>query len=335
MNQRDGRREVAPPLPPDLSNSKPTKAVKEQKKSKQNFDLYQVITDQIIEAMEKGVCPWKKPWKSIGGFPRNIRGRHYRGINAFLLALQSDFNGWEQPLFLTFRQAKELGGKVRKGEKSTMVVFWKVFVPKEYAANPDACPPEDKRWMLRYYRVFNVAQVDGLPPQTVPQIVENDHSPIEACEEIVENMPKRPKIRTSSSRASYSPALDRVQVPALGAFDSPEAYHSTLFHELTHATGHDTRLSRNGAFEGNFGSEPYAKEELVAELGAAFLCARAGIAPATMENSAAYIAGWLRKLREDKTLIVSAASAAQKAADFIAPHEAEAEEKEAEELAAA
>ena len=184
------------------------------------------------------------------GFPRNIRGRHYRGINAFLLALQSDFNGWEQPLFLTFRQAKELGGKVRKGEKSTMVVFWKVFVPKEYAANPDACPPEEKRWMLRYYRVFNVAQVDGLPPQTVPQIVENDHSPIEACEQIVANMPNRPKIRTSSSRASYNPALDRVQVPVLRAFDTPEGYHSTLFHELTHATGHDSRLARRKLLRG-------------------------------------------------------------------------------------
>lgn len=309
--------------------------MKEQKKSTQKFDLYQVITDQIIEAMERGVCPWKKPWKTIGGFPRNIRGRHYRGINAFLLALQSDFNGWEQPLFLTFKQAKELGGKVRKGEKSTMVVFWKVFVPKEYAANPDACPPEEKRWMLRYYRVFNVAQVDGLPAQSIPEIVENDHSPIDACEEIVANMPKCPRISTGANRASYTPAFDRVMIPALGSFDTAEAYHSTLFHELTHATGHDSRLARKGAFEGNFGSEPYAKEELVAELGAAFLCARAGIAPAIIEDSAAYIAGWLRKLREDKTLIVSAASAAQKAADFIAPREIEEEEEQASKTAAA
>lgn len=308
--------------------------MKEQKKSKQTFDLYQVITDQIIEAMERGVCPWKKPWKTIGGFPRNIRGRHYRGINAFLLALQSDFNGWEQPLFLTFKQAKELGGKVRKGEKSTMVVFWKVLVPKEYLANPDACPPEEKRWMLRYYRVFNVAQVDGLPPRAVPQIEENDHSPIGACEEIVANMPNAPRISTGASRASYIPAFDRVMIPALAAFDTAEAHYSVMFHELTHSTGHDSRLSRQGAFEGNFGSEPYAKEELVAELGAAFLCARAGIAPATIEESAAYIAGWLKRLREDKTLIVSAASAAQRAADFIAPHEIE-EEEQAEETAAA
>jgi len=307
--------------------------MKEQKKSKQTFDLYQVITDQIIEAMERGVCPWKKPWKTIGGLPRNIRGTHYRGINAFLLALQSDFSGWEQPLFLTFKQAKELGGKVRKGEKSTMVVFWKVFVPKEYLANPDACPPEEKRWMLRYYRVFNVAQVEGLPPKAVPRIVENDHSPIEACEEIVANMPNCPRISTGANRASYIPAFDRVMIPALAAFDTAEAYHSTLFHELTHATGHDSRLFRQGAFEGNFGSEPYAKEELVAELGAAFLCARAGIAPAIIEDSAAYIAGWLKRLREDKTLIVSAASAAQKAADFIAPHEIE--EEQAPETAAA
>lgn len=293
--------------------------MKEQTKSKEKFDLYQAVTDQIIEAMERGVCPWKQPWKAIGGTPRNIRGRRYRGINAFLLAMQSALSNWTHPVFLTFNQAKELGGTVRKGERSSLVVFWKTIVPEEYAGNPQACPASERKWFLRYYRVFNVAQVDGLPPQALPVIPDNGLSPIEECEAIVAGMPQCPVIRESGQGAFYRPATDQVFMPPLRAFDNAEAYHSTLFHELTHATGHETRLARPDAFAGRFGSEPYAKEELVAELGAAFLCARAGISPATLEDSASYLANWLQKLREDKRLIVTAAGAAQRAADFIAP----------------
>lgn len=287
--------------------------------SKEKFDLYQTVTDQIIDAMQRGVIPWKKPWKATGGCPRNIRGRRYRGINALLLAMHSAVSNWTHPVYLTFSQTKELGGTVRKGERSAMVVLWKTSVPEKYAANPQACPADERKWLLRYYRVFNVAQVDGLPPQALPEIIDNGLSTIEACEEIVANMPKRPLIRESGQGAFYSPDADEVFMPPLRAFDSAEAYHSTLFHELTHATGHDTRLARPDAFAGRFGSEPYAKEELVAELGAAFLCARAGIAPATLDDSAAYLANWIKKLREDKRLIITAASAAQRAADFIAP----------------
>jgi antirestriction protein ArdC len=293
--------------------------MKEQTESKEKFDLYQVVTDQIIEAMERGVCPWKQPWKAIGGVPRNIRGRRYRGINALLLAMQSALSNWTHPVFLTFNQAKELGGTVRKGERSSLVVFWKTTVPEEYATNPQACPASERKWLLRYYRVFNVAQVDGLPPQALPVIVDNGHSPIEACEAIVANMPQRPPIRESGQGAFYRPATDEVFMPPLRVFDSAEMFHSTLYHELIHSTGAGSRLARPDAFAGRFGSEPYAKEELVAELGAAFLCARAGIAPATLEDSAAYLANWLKRLREDKRLIVTAAAAAQRAADFIAP----------------
>lgn len=314
--------------------------MKEHTKSSDRFDFYQAITDQIIEAMERGVCPWKKPWKAIGGCPRNIRGRRYRGINALLLAMQSALSNWTHPVFLTFNQTKELGGTVRKGERSTLVVFWKVTVPETYLANPQACQLDEKRWLLRYYRVFNVAQVDGLPPQALPVMVDNGLSPIEACEAIVANMPQRPQIRESGQGAFYQPRTDEVFMPPLRVFDSAEAYHSTLFHELIHSTGAESRLARPDAFAGRFGSEPYAKEELVAELGAAFLCARAGIAPATLEDSAAYLQNWLKKLREDKRLIVSAASGAQRAADFIAPDSpdeedaGELEEAEAAEAAA-
>jgi len=293
----------------------------EHAKTTEKFDLYQAVTDRIIEAMERGVCPWKKTWQDIGGHPRNIRGRRYRGINAFLLAVQSVLSNWTHPVFLTFNQAKELGGTIRKGEKSSLVVFWKVIVPEEYAADPRACPPGERKWLLRYYRVFNVAQVDGLPPQALPEPPATELSPIDACAAIVEGMPQRPPIRESGQGAFYTPDRDEVFMPPLRAFDSAEAYHATLFHELVHATGHGSRLARPDAFAGRFGSEPYAKEELVAELGAAFLCARAGIAPATEENSAAYLANWLQKLRDDKRLIVTAAAAAQRAADFIALEE--------------
>ncbi|HEX7260761.1 MAG TPA: ArdC-like ssDNA-binding domain-containing protein, partial [Luteolibacter sp.] len=260
--------------------------MKEHAKSNEKFDLYQVVTDQIIEAMERGVCPWKKPWKATGGCPRNIRGRRYRGINALLLAMQSALSNWTHPVFLTFNQVKELGGTVRKGEHSSIVVLWKASVPEEYASDPQACPASERKWLIRYYRVFNVAQVDGLLPQALPEIPDNELSPIEACEAIVAGMPQRPPIRESGQGAYYFPEKDEVFMPPLRAFDNAEAYHSTLFHELTHSTGHDSRLARPDAFAGRFGSEPYAKEELVAELGAAFLCARAGIAPATLEDSA-------------------------------------------------
>ena len=178
--------------------------------------------------------------------------------------------------------------------------------------------------------------MDGLPLQALPVITDNGLSPIEECEAIVAGMPLRPQIRESGQGAYYFPAKDEVSMPPLRVFDSAEAYHSTLFHELTHSTGHESRLARPDAFAGRFGSEPYAKEELVAELGAAFLCARAGIAPATLEDSAAYLENWLKKLREDKRLIITAAGAAQRAADFIAPEAIEDEdatEPEPEELA--
>jgi antirestriction protein ArdC len=286
-------------------------------RTREKWDVYQAVTDQIIEVMKRGICPWKQPWKATGGSPRNIRGRQYRGINALLLAMQSAVSNWANPVYLTFNQAKGLGGTVRKGERSSMVVLWKSTVPREYADNPQACPPGDRRWLLRYYRVFNASQVDGLPAQGLPAIQDNHLSPIAACEALVAGMPQRPMIRESSQGAYYFPEKDEVAMPPLRSFDTADAYYSTLFHELAHSTGHPSRLARPDAFAGHFGSHSYAKEELVAELGAAFLCARVGIAPTTLENSAAYLAHWLKRLREDKRLVITAASAAQRAADFI------------------
>lgn len=286
-------------------------------KTKQKFDVYQDVTDRIITALESGVVPWEKPWKLATGQPRNVSGREYRGMNTFLAALYCIDQDWKHPVFLTYRQSQELGGQVRKGEKSVPITFYKMFVPKEYLSRPDDCPAEDRRYMLRYHRVFNVAQCDGLPPMEEVKEPGNRLSPIETCEAIVSNMPVAPVIKADCLNACYRPKMDTVCMPSIQSFISAETYYETFFHELTHATGHKRRLARPDAFKGKFGSDPYAKEELVAEMGAAFLTAHAGIEGDTIDRSAAYIKGWVKRFKDDKKLIIHAASAAQRAADFI------------------
>jgi antirestriction protein ArdC len=220
------------------------------------------------------------------------------------------------PFWLTFRQAQELGGHVRKGEKACPVVFWK-WLDVERDGEKERVP------FLRYYGVFNVAQCEGIEAH-VPSGTgaSREHSPVETAERIVQGMPKRPEVKHGLAQAFYSPAGDFVGIPAPEQFRSREDYYSVLFHELTHSTGHESRLARKGVSgtDGSwsaFGSNPYAKEELVAELGAAFLCGQAGIVERTIDNSAAYVASWLSRLKDDPKLVVQAAAQAQKAADFI------------------
>jgi antirestriction protein ArdC len=223
---------------------------------------------------------------------------------------------YSSPYWLTFKQAQELGGHVRKGEKSCPVVFWK-WLDVERDGEKERVP------FLRYYSVFNAAQCEGIESH-VPSVpgATREHSPIVAAQAIVDAMPKRPEIRLGLDRAFYSPGGDYVGMPDPGQFRSAEDWHSVIFHELTHATGHDSRLARKGvsATDGEwsaFGSTPYAKEELVAEMGAAFLCGHAGIVERTIDNSAAYVASWLSRLKNDPKLVITAAGQAQKAADFI------------------
>lgn len=277
-------------------------------------DVYQVITDRVITLLEQGQIPWQKPWQSGELMPRNaISGREYRGVNVFLLHAMS----YASPFWLTFNQSKELGGTVRRGEKACPVVFWKWL---------ESDDPADKRRIpfLRYYSVFNVAQCDGIPADKIPSlnVTKREHSPIVEAERIVAAMPCRPEVKSGQSRAFYSPAGDYVGMPAPEHFRTGEDYYSVLFHELTHATGHESRLNRKGVGGADgewsaFGSTPYAKEELVAEMGAAFLCGQAGIVERTLDNSAAYVGSWLQRLRDDRRLVVQAAAQAQKAADFI------------------
>jgi antirestriction protein ArdC len=273
-----------------------------------NAHVYEQITERIVTLLTQGTVPWHKPWKARTGLPRNlVSQKPYRGINVFLLLAMS----YESPFWLTFRQALQLGGTVRKGEKACLVVFWKQTTFEDKKSGE-----QQKKRMLRFYHVFNVAQCDGLENCTAP--VETPVNGICKPEDMVAHMPQPPLIKHGMARAFYSPREDCVGLPARERFEQAEGYYATLFHELVHATGHETRLNRATLTEkAGFGSNPYCKEELIAEMGAAFLCGHAEIAARTIDNSAAYLNGWLEQLRNDKTLIVHAAAQAQKAADFI------------------
>lgn len=269
--------------------------------------VYEIITEKIIEQLENGVVPWKQPWTSSA--PRNLVSKKaYRGINPFMLALL----GYTSPYWLSYKQCAALGGKVKKGEKATPVVFWmtKVGTEKDKKTGKDKAK---KIFILRYYNVFNVEQCEGIE---VPKDEILAFEPIEKCESIVAGFTNRPQIETSSE-AYYSPSRDVVGVPAKSSFRSAPMYYSVLFHELVHSTGAESRLDRKIMGVSRFGSEDYSKEELVAEMGAAFLSAEGGIVNETIGDSAAYLKHWIVVLRNDSKLIVTAAAQAQKAADHI------------------
>jgi antirestriction protein ArdC len=236
--------------------------------------------------------------------------KSYRGVNVFLLACQ----GYDVPFWLTYRQAQEIGGHVRKGEHGSPVVFWKEWQTTDKETGESAKIP-----VLRHYTVFHVSQVEGIG-QLVPPVkmIDNPNPPLGRCESVVSGMPSPPTIRHDFDSAFYRPSADMIGMPPRQRFDSSEAYYATLFHELTHSTGHQSRLNRPGiADPARFGSERYGKEELVAEMGASFLCAHSGIETATLENSASYIDGWIRAIRQDSRLVVTAAAQAQRAADCV------------------
>ena len=291
-------------------------------------DVYAAVTTRIMDALAQGVVPWQKPWDARMGRPRNlVSGKPYRGMNVWILGGEGG-----SPFWLTYRQAQQLGGHVKKGERGTTVIFWKWLAKQAQAdAAGDTAEETQPRGfaMLRAYTVFNACQCE-LPGQwreraeiKPPELPEADR--IQAAEQIVAGMPKRPEIVHAGVRACYRQGVDRVTMPEPTRFETPERYYSTLFHELTHATGHTSRLWRPTLVDMvAFGDTNYSKEELVAEMGAAFLCGVAGIENRTCDNSAAYIQGWLRTLQDDKRLLISAAAQAQRAADYILGETAEA-----------
>ncbi len=274
--------------------------------------VYEIVTEQVVRALEAGECPWRKPWNGGHRAPMNITGREYRGVNVFLLGLA----GYESPYWLTYRQASERGGYVKKGEKGRPVVLWRWL---EDEKTGDEFP------ILRYYTVFNVSQCEGIK---APESPARAFSPIEAAERIVSGLPAtHAPIRHGIAAASYAPLTDEVRMPSREAFRTDEEYYGTLFHELTHSTGHESRLGRRGITDRvRFASHEYSEEELVAEMGSAFLCHVAGILPATLENSAAYLRSWVRVLKGDSRLVIRAAQAAQKAADWLLDRKPNADE---------
>lgn len=276
-------------------------------------DVYAIVTETIMKKLEEGVVPWRKPWAANSSIPLRMNNRQpYRGINVWLLGSQ----GYSSPYWGSFEQISKLGGKVKKGERASMVVFWKQtsrFVNVENEDGDDTLV-EKKSAILRYYRVFNRDQCEGLE-EVFPEVKKIDFNPITQCEEIIQHMPLRPEIRHGGGRAYYSPDQDYVSLPHPTSFSSLEHYYSVAFHELIHSTGHETRLSRN--IRNTYGSSAYSEEELIAEMGASFLCGVAGIENVTIDNSASYIGSWLAALKNDRKMVVFAASRAQKASDFI------------------
>ncbi len=278
-------------------------------------NVYQLVTERIIAKLESGVIPWHRPWAAAGP-PRNlISARSYHGINAFLLASM----GYDSPYWLTWNQLKRLGGSVRRGEKACPVVFWKWYERETEERDAAGNPVVESRAFLRYFSVFNTTQCEGIDEHVPePELPSRHFNPVAEAEAAVTQMPKRPAIEHGFGAACYSPLKDTVRMPRRERFESPDAYYATLFHELAHSTGHGSRLAREGITQtAAFGSDRYSEEELIAEMGAAFLCGHVGIEAVTIDNSAAYVDHWLRQLREDKRMIVRTAAQAQKAADFI------------------
>lgn len=284
-------------------------------------DLYRDITDRILGILDRGVVPWRTPIHRQGGdgWPKNLAtDKRYRGINVFLLAVTAWEHGYGSDYWLTFRQAKQRGGAVRKGEKASLVTFWKLYAKKDAESGEERKLP-----VLRHYNVFNAEQCEGVE---VPNTAPTDHDaqpfePLTACEAIVAGYANGPAIEHRAGTARYLPSRDQVQIPVPLAFEDRESYYAVLFHELVHSVGHTSRLNR--CFDGPdggpapFGSAEYGKEELVAEMGAAFLAAVGGISPPTIEQSASYIDNWKKQIAGDTRLVVAAAGAAQKSADWV------------------
>jgi antirestriction protein ArdC len=287
----------------------------------QNIDLHQEVTDQIIAAMEAGASGSRR-WLTMATVATRVTGDEYRGINALILALIAQAKGYANPTWMTFNQAKALGGSVRKGEKSAMVIFYKDLAIEE---ENDAGEAEERRIpLIKQYRVFNVEQIDGLPegkfPAPIAADVQGKHRD-DAAELALRSSGAR--IIEGGNQAYYHPASDTVHLPRFEAFTATGLYLATMAHELVHWTGADHRLNR--PYGRRFGDKDYAFEELVAEIGAAFVCARLGVAGEHIDDHAAYVGSWLKALRGDKKFIFKAAAQAQAAADRVLAHAGDAD----------
>lgn len=270
--------------------------------------VYEIITDRIVKSLEEGKIPWVRPWIN-NECPKNlISGKEYRGINTLLLGCQ----GFETPIFLTFKQCSQLGGNIKKGEHGTPIVYWNWIKSKDMSEDGEI---EKAIPFLRYYVVFNLEQTEGLNIKYDRK--EFEFKPIEQAEKIINDFLACPEIKHTQQRAFYSPNLDFINMPKQNSFPKPENYYSVLFHELSHATGHESRLNRKTLTDlCPFGSTNYSKEELIAEISACFLCANIGVEN-DIDNSKAYIQGWVKKFKDKPKMIITASAQAEKATNFI------------------
>lgn len=271
--------------------------------------IYQEITDSIIAELEKGATPWVKPWNAPMSADKNIiTGRPYRGINRFITAMVSGIKGYDVPAWGSLKQWNDLGARVKKHEKATKIVYWSTAKDKKSETSG-----EDKYYQFaKAFYIFNVAQVDGIDIIASEDSPVSDNQKIEACEQRI--AATQAKYSIGGDTACYIPSIDSIRMPALNTFQSAEHYYATFFHELTHWTSDKTRCDRDLS-KGRFGNADYAFEELVAELGAAFLCQQHGIKGDL--RHAGYIQSWLKCLKSDSRAIFKASALAQQAADFL------------------
>ena len=293
------------------------------------IDPAQAITEEIVALLEKGDLPWRQPWRTAGGgVPLRHGGEGYRGINAFLLGMRAAIMGYTSPYWMTYLQAKDLGGRVRKGERSSIVVYYSVAKTKGETAGDGAGHSGSGEGgdgegeggayrFLKSYRVFNAGQVDGLDPRYHPEPEgepTDGPSPIPACEAFFEAIGA--DVSIGGDRACYVPSLDRIHMPALARFESAERYYAVLGHENVHRTKTKERLDRSFGTS-IFGNEAYAKEELVAELGTALLGQQLGFTADHLDDHAAYIDHWIKAMRGDRRFLFTAAAHAQRAVDWL------------------
>lgn len=275
------------------------------------MNICQAVTDRILKQLDDGVVPWRKTWTS--GLPKNLTtGKEYRGVNILILGTTE----FQSRYWATYRQAQQLGGQVRKGERATPVIYWKWRTPEEMEKRRRTTGKEAVAPCVPFASaVFNLDQVEGIDR---PEDDCSPTQPLRVAADVFEVMPDKPQIEHGASyEPAYVPATDQVQLPHLSQFEDAHSYFATLYHELAHSTGAPHRLNRFSATESD-GFEAYSFEELVAEFAAAFLTAFAGVrTPETEEQNASYIAGWAKAIRNDQRLILSAASAAQRASDYI------------------
>lgn len=284
-----------------------------------NMVNFEGIVNNIIKLLEAGVKPWNKPWDSGHsiGLPLNHEGKAYRGANVFFLWISKMNNGFQGDRWLTFNQIRKLGGKVLKGSKGTKIIFWKPIVKSE-TVNADGSKEQETFPLLRWYTVFNVDQTTDLPEEFYEGVgddeeIVNNIKDLAEVEAMVNKL--NVLIRHEGHRAFYNPTVDYIGMPPKASFKETEGYYSTLFHELTHWTGHNKRCNRK--FGDKFGDNAYAVEELVAELGACFLSAHFGIAVDVREENAAYLQSWIKVLKENPKVLLTVAGKAQQAFDYV------------------